>query len=128
MDDLVTVGWVLRESDSEDEEPPHGRAGSTAIAEERAASDHHSDVSISSINGGSNVANTRRRVARHFSNAAVPQPSIIPGCGWWQNPIWNALEHVRRDRPLESKFRLKHISFCSGTMSEAYCFQVCIQN
>lgn len=51
----------------------------------------------------------------------VAQPVAPEGCGWWLNPLWKSLEHIRQSLPRESR-PLRVVSVCTGLGAEAMIF------
>lgn len=46
------------------------------------------------------------------------QPPTIPGCEWWQAPLWTAHEGQRIKLPARPLRPIRYESLCSGTLGE----------
>lgn len=51
------------------------------------------------------------------------QPPTIPGCEWWQAPLWTAHEGQRIKLPARPLRPIRYESLCSGTLGELVGFK-----
>ena len=111
-------GWCPSGSSSESGLPSprrsRGRGRGTSRSTNRSKSRSWSRSTTRSAAGRQD----RARMAEE-----VPPPAPLKGSQWWQQPLWTAAEHHRRQRPRHPVRALVHESLLSGLMTESWAFE-----